>query len=177
MRSEELGSLKLLEHVEVDPETGCWNWKHAKDRYGRAIVNMGGKVRNAARVVWEQSKGLIPEGMCICHTCDNRSCVNPDHLWLGTVADNQADMQRKGRNRQPKGEAVGTAKLTEKQVREILKKYDEGLVTQTALAKEYGVNDVTINYIVRRINWTHIRMRRPRGRKSKSPKGKGGESV
>ena len=96
--SEELDDLKarLLARTEVMP-SGCWHHETA------TIVNYGniiylGKYMKTHRASWLVHRGSIPEGLCILHRCDNRRCVNPEHLWLGTKTDNMADMVAKGRN-------------------------------------------------------------------------------
>ena len=80
----------------VDPTTGCWVWTKAVD-HGRPKVREDNKTIYMHRRSYEMSKGPIPEGMCVCHTCDNKRCVNPDHLWLGTQLDNMIDKSAKGR--------------------------------------------------------------------------------
>ena len=86
-----------------EPYTCCWIWTGALIRRGANInaprpkINHLGKRLVAARVSWELHRGPIPEGMCVCHSCDNSYCVNPDHLWIGTQKQNLADMRAKGR--------------------------------------------------------------------------------
>jgi len=128
---------------------------------------LGGPQLRAHRVSWELHYGLIPEGLQVCHTCDVRACVRPDHLFLGTNEDNHLDKIAKGRmptgdehwtaylpDRIARGEAKG--KLTEMQVTAIRARYAAGGVTQLALAKEYGVTPSNIAYICRRETWKHI---------------------
>lgn len=91
---------------QVDPGTGCWNWTGAKDEKGYGAINLGGDgpAIKAHRVSYEIHVGPIPQGVgfhgtCVLHRCDNASCVNPLHLFLGTVIDNNRDMHQKGRTR------------------------------------------------------------------------------
>lgn len=81
----------------VNKTETCWLWTGPFGKQRRAIIHQNGKRRIAARVLWEIINGPIPEGMCVCHTCDNGTCVNPAHLWLGTTQENTQDMLDKGR--------------------------------------------------------------------------------
>jgi hypothetical protein len=87
--------------VEKDPVNGCWIWK-GKTLHGYGRTQFNGRSEAAHRVAYFLFKG-DPSGMNVCHSCDRPPCVNPDHLWLGTQADNMADMVKKGRNKGERG--------------------------------------------------------------------------
>jgi len=78
-------------------ETGCWNWTKGKMPFGYGVVTFQQKQIRTHRLSWMIHRGKIPAGMCVCHRCDNPSCINPDHLFLGTFGDNNRDMKAKGR--------------------------------------------------------------------------------
>lgn len=134
----------------------CWIWTASIRNKGRGYGQfcLNGKMVRAHRVAYELEHGPIPQGMHVCHTCDNESCVRPSHLFLGTHTDNMQDKTAKGRGNQPKGEAAGLAKLTEEQVREIRARYYAGGVRQVDLANEFGVAQTTISSVVRKLTWT-----------------------
>jgi hypothetical protein len=100
--------------------------------------------------------GAIPDGMNVLHRCDNPACVNPDHLFLGTQAENVADMLAKGRNVVRKGSAQANAKLTEESVAEIKHLFSSSDLTNWRISKMYGVAEVTIRKIRNGETWKHV---------------------
>lgn len=128
--------------------SGCWLWLGSTERNGYARVRRAGARFLAHRLAYEDFRGPIPDGMYVCHRCDTPSCVNPDHLFLGTPADNVADMIAKGR-KAPQGNEACNYKLTNSQVADIRERYASIVISQTKLAREYGVTPCQINNIVR----------------------------
>lgn len=147
---------EFWEHTDRD-SNGCWNWTGYKHRgYGQIRVNK--KQHFTHRYAYELTHGPIPEGMVICHTCDNPACCNPDHLFLGTHADNAADRHAKGRSRSGalRGELSASAKLTAAQVVAIRATYAQGTISQAELARRYNVAVSTIYLIVHHKKWKHL---------------------
>lgn len=137
---------RFLAKVSRDPDSGCWLWKGYISPGGYGVISMPGKkMRSAHRIAWNLFRGEIPQGLLVCHRCDVRACVNPKHLFLGTVAENAADMKRKGRSRA--GEKNGRARLTAKQVRSIRAFLASGKVSLGELAKRFQVSYATISAI------------------------------
>lgn len=148
-------SLEVRFWAKVCCGDGCWEWTAYKDIRGYGHISSEGRVLRAHRVSWELHYGEIPEGLCVCHHCDNTSCVNPRHLFLGTRVDNMVDMVRKGRSAHPenRGENNPGAKLTKKQVEEIRRKCAEGK-TQRNLAEEFNVTFLSVSRIVNYKDWS-----------------------
>lgn len=145
---------RFWSYVEVPDLVSCWEWAGAQDGAGYGALTYHGKTKKAHRVSYELSHGPIPDNFNVCHICDNRACVNPAHLFIGTHADNVADCVAKGRN--SRGSKLPQAVLNEKQVTEIRARYKTGLVTQRSLASEYGVQPSAISNIIRRKTWKHL---------------------
>ena len=137
-----------------EDQDGCRVWTHsllASGGYGQ--INVGGVPRRAHVVAYEQVHGPVPEGMFVCHTCDNPPCINVDHLFLGSAADNAADMARKGRS--TRGERNRWAVLTEDQVIEIRAQVSGG-ARQRDVAGRFGVSQATVSDICRRKSWAYL---------------------
>ena len=133
-----------------EPNSGCWLWTASTFRTGYGKFRVDDRMVSAHRVSYELHNGLIPEGLHVCHTCDVKVCVNPDHLWLGTNQDNVDDRDAKGR--QAKGSEHGRAKLTEEQVWEIY--HAEGTLRE--IAEQYGVLFQQVSKIKRKEKWRHL---------------------
>lgn len=143
-----------LAHTGWDvTETGCWEWRGYCRPSGHGAIGIGKQaVDYAHRISWIVHNGPIPDGQAVCHRCDNPPCVNPAHLFLGTISDNNADMRGKGR--QARGQTNGSAKLTDDQVREIRRM--AGSCSQRAIAEEFGVTQQLVSHIIRRTRWGHV---------------------
>lgn len=141
--------------------SGCVEWIAYKNPQGYGVMGVGGTYYSAHRLSWAWANSQnIPEGMFICHTCDNPPCVNPEHLWPGTALDNKRDCINKGRSFVPhqpgqKGSKNPIAKLTEDAVVDIRKLKAQGW-SYGQLAKKYGVKNVTVYHVVKRNNWKHV---------------------
>lgn len=131
----------------------CWTWKFMKDKkgYGRFLLN--GMPRIASRVAYFMYVGAIPSGKLVCHRCDNPSCVNPDHLFIGSAKQNTADMVSKGRGKWVKGERNGRSKLTDKEVIEIRSLSGP---TDREVAAKYKISPSVVHQIRRGKIWRHL---------------------
>jgi hypothetical protein len=131
-------------------ESGCWHWTGRLEANGRGRMRIAGRYVLAHRVSYELHKGPIPPGLLVCHHCDNPRCVNPEHLFLGTVADNSADMVRKGRSHHHNGSRRGAgnpnAKLSTADVELIRQAVARGQ-DDASVAVRFGVTRTTIKDI------------------------------
>ena len=146
---------------KVDKSGACWVWTRNKTQggYGQSSFRIGGRAFTllSHRVSWVIANGPIPRGLFVLHNCpsgDNPACVNPDHLWLGTLADNNHDMMAKGRFRPHVGVRHPMARLTEADVRSIRERAKTTL--HKVLASEYRLHVRTVSYIVTRKYWPHL---------------------
>ena len=137
----------------VSKTESCWLWSGAKLKSGYGAFNRGSAVVvTAHRFSFEMANGQIPDGICVLHRCDVKTCVRPDHLFLGTKADNIKDMYAKGRGNPPRGERSPSAKLTEDQVRTIR----ADCRSPRKIAKQFDVARSTIRNIKKYRKWAHV---------------------
>ena len=139
---------------KVNKTDYCWEWVGGKNSSGYGTI-YNEKTVLVHRLSWQIHFGDIIEGLCVCHSCDNKKCVNPDHLFLGTQQDNMNDMVEKGGNNSPKGEKNGMHKLSESDIHIIKYMLGEGS-TQSNVAKLFGVSQPVISNINLQKAWRDI---------------------
>lgn len=142
---------ELTQHT--DDEDGCWLWLGRLDDDGYGSIGEAGKTLLAHRAAYIVEHGAIPDGMNVCHRCDNPPCVRPKHLFLGTQAENIADMIAKGR--MPTGAQRPNAKLNEAEVRSIRRLAEKGL-SHRAIAEQVGVSRSLVTMVASGERWGHV---------------------
>lgn len=145
---------RAMRQVEPDLNSGCWLWAGALSNSGYGRTSLRRKDVLAHRFFYENLKGPIPPGKWALHKCDTRSCVNPDHITLGTPRENTQEAIQRGRWRPPTGEAHGNAKLTAQDVRAI--RAAPGRTSRKALAEQFGVSTGTIGDVLRGRGWRSV---------------------
>lgn len=141
--------------VQVGQIDKCWPWLACLcGGYGHVRIN--GKVLKAHRLSYEAEYGPIPNGKIVMHICDNRACVNPNHLRLGTVYDNNKDRDNKGRQVARAGEQHGMSKLTRSGITEIRKLQAKHAVERDAIANKLGVSSSTVFDVMRGKTWRDV---------------------
>lgn len=145
----EIMKMRFFKYANI--AEGCWNWGAYVGPSGYGDIGLGKRVLRAHRASWAIHYGEIPAGMWVLHKCDNRRCVNPKHLFVGTRYDNIADCVSKRRHNH--GERCNLTKLTLRQVREIKISYESGSYTQRELGKKFNVDQSSIHRIVRGQSW------------------------
>lgn len=148
---------RLEAYSEPDTNGGCVLWSGSTNRGGYGQIRIGTKMTRAHRVAWTLVNGPPPQGSYVLHRCDVRACVNPGHMFLGTHADNMADMAVKGRRRSGdlRGEKHGRAKITDADVRSIRLLLSAG-ERQRDIARSFGLSRATISHIKTGYSWAHL---------------------
>jgi hypothetical protein len=143
---------RFFDKVSFEPNSGCWLWTATVDSCGYGLFGIGGSgnTRRAHRVSYELFKEPIKTGLKVCHKCDTPSCVNPDHLFCGTDADNMKD--RDSKQRTARGVKNGKAKLDEMQVAKIR----GDLRSERTIAAALNISRGTVNAIRSGRTWKHI---------------------
>jgi hypothetical protein len=145
---------KIKFWAKVDKTGDCWLWRGTTTTEGYGLFSLQGRQVSAHRVSYCLEYEALYDSLCVCHSCDASSCVNPDHLFLGTRGDNARDMSHKGRI--CRGERTSTSKLKTEQVVEIKRLLREGLMTKLAISREFLVSEVTIYKIQSGKSWKHV---------------------
>lgn len=150
---------RFYNKIKKSKDNDCWIWTGwiMKNSLGYGGFYYKEKDTTAHRASYMIHKGDVPNGMCVCHTCDNPKCVNPDHLWLGTYQDNMDDMKRKKRHNCLKGEKVLKHKLKQSEVKVIRFAYKMGFSNQYQLSKLYNISQSVISEIINRKAWKHVK--------------------
>ena len=138
---------KFNRHWMAEPNSGCWLWMSACDKDGYGLLRHEKKNIRAHRASYQMYTGNIPAGQFVCHRCDLPSCVNPDHLFLGTNSDNQKDASRKGRH--------AHQRLSIDDVVDIKRSVSLGM-TQASMCRKYGLSDGHISQIISGGRWSHV---------------------
>lgn len=144
---------RFWSYVNKKSDIECWEWFGSISKYGYGEIKIGQKVIKAHRLSWNIHKGNIPDGLLICHKCDNKKCVNPSHLFLGTYMDNNRDRDNKDRAIHQSGENHGRAKLTQNDVDTIRTLRAENHLSQYELARMFLVTRPTIKKILDGVTW------------------------
>lgn len=148
---------RFLSHVNIPADfNDCWIWTKSLFSSGYGKFSIEHKNHYAHRVSFELFVGPIPDKLFVCHSCDNKLCVNPLHLWLGTHQDNMDDKVKKNRQTHTRGELDGVHKLTEQDVYKIREMIEQG-INQHEIAKMFGVDHATISAIKTGQSWSWLK--------------------
>lgn len=146
---------RITKDSVVDEKSGCWNWAGGLTDSGYGRITKGGRTSLAHRISYEHFNGAIPKGLYVCHKCNNRRCVNPDHLYLGTHADNTRDMLAAGN--QSRGEKNGQSILTQEHVVKIKDMIKSGVIPYRKIGLEFGVSRSAIKDIASGRTWGWVK--------------------
>lgn len=139
--------------ARITKTDNCWTWNGATDTSGYGLLEVENKTRAVHRLSWELHYGSIPNGLGVFHKCDNRICIRPSHLFIGTARDNVADRDRKGR--QAIGKRNARTKLMPTQIRQIRELFVKG-VSYSALGRKFSVDAKTIWCVINGKSWKYV---------------------
>ena len=142
--------------VDICGEDDCWNWTAGKIPAGYGAFAIGRKNIGTHRLAYEYSVGKIPDGMFVCHRCDNKSCCNPNHLFLGTNSDNMNDMYKKGYGPNNKGENNGKHKLTSDEVKNIVFLKRTQHLFDKVIANKFNISESIVSRIISGAIWSSV---------------------
>jgi hypothetical protein len=146
---------RLYRWSVLSDEESCWLWVGFTHPGGYGHLTISGKLHKAHRLSYEVHKSAIPDGMHVCHTCDNPSCINPDHLFLGTHDDNMKDKARKNRTAPMQGTLNPQSRLSDWMVADIIRRRRSG-ESGVSVAARFGISPCTVSAIVTGRNWKHM---------------------
>jgi len=148
---------RFNQYVTYEPNTGChlWTGNYKHTGYG-GFTYYNNKSMTSSRASYLIFKGEIPNGMQVCHSCDVKECVNPDHLFVGTHKDNVQDMIQKGRKMSSFGVLNGMSKITDEIVRTIRQNYTGAWGEQKRLCEQYGISAPQMSGLLNNKFWRHI---------------------
>lgn len=152
---------RLMDNSEPDAN-GCRLWTGLLDQHGYGRLRSG-SLRSAHRIAWREHNGPIPPGLWVLHTCDNRRCINPEHLYLGTVGDNVRDMEERGRRVTVLGSQKVDAKMTEAMVSDLRARDFSEWGSLSKAAREMGLDVQTVRRAIRGDTWKHVPCPSPYG--------------
>lgn len=147
---------RFMDKVQPEPMSGCWLWVGSYNNRGYGILSINNSTKKAHRVSWDLFRTGSIHGFFVCHKCDVRGCVNPDHLFSGTAKDNKMDQMAKGRFTPFLGDGHASSKMTEELVIKVRKMARIGF-THSELAALYGVHKGTISKAITGETWGHLK--------------------
>lgn len=138
----------IVDGSPKNPETGCWEWRKGRSSgYGSIRISEG--LFGAHRLSHIAFIGPIPDGMFVCHKCDNRKCTNPDHLFTGTAKDNVRDMIAKGRNNNGKRPSGLTYRRPLAHLDDPIKELHDSGMSMRAVARKFGISHQVVSRVVK----------------------------